>query len=586
MHPNGFKRKLNPEQCQDFPEWKVGAERQTATGDIQNYWSCAQTVDIDGYDVLIMPKGVVVYHGSSVLAEHLVRFPVGPAFYQESNIQGIPPSELELVARDPSTIEEYISTRMKTQSGQSIRIMPSWYSNPRVALQYTIPKPGENDRIREACVGHCVFAYLTKRDIKLLRIDSEHNINILLSHSNMTDTVRDAIGFMLQIDVTRVERPFGETVFARKRDAVTAGRLSVNVVDTLFTDWLCQNMPKLDGYCAADITLERRFGALPTGQAEVVTTKRFHGEMALCNPFNLLSRNYDSPQDWQHMNLTGAPQTVRQFMGQLSLYETINNNFHSGNLFEHSIWTLLSAEKFFAPMAPQSPAVYMYGCFLAFIHDIGKMVHPKADGTSTEVYYNVARQKYIYFDVRDHPQIGARYWMSDSIPLMNPAIDPFSPVGYLSPQQMARDMGIILIPEWVMLGSVALSVHRVFGEMLLKPLNNKVFERNSNAYNTSIASYVLQVIALAENSLGANLTSSSMRTLITLCMIVSNADISATQPVDAGTGRTTDANLKNRLNRKSSIWPYISNVSKRYSGARFPLSEPLVQDIFDYSKSL
>ena len=113
-----------------------------------------------------------------------------------------------------------------------------------------------------------------------------------------------------------------------------------------------------------------------------------------------IERDYNNPSDWQYMNIKDIPTEMRELLIDMDRYKTTNIDFHSGDLLEHSIWTMLNIENMFNKNNKYNKWVsnisLKYNKLLSItglLHDIGK-------GGDNNI---------LYYDKKDHPLEGYKY---------------------------------------------------------------------------------------------------------------------------------------------------------------------------------
>lgn len=531
--------------------WKNGdffTDNTTSIMFKRNYFDCG-IYYFDGiFNVVRFPKGMSVYHGSGILANSVVEFPVGINFYKpydmssNNNLEIKPdPTTLEflnIAATSDENIEEIIS--------KSINITAGWYANPSVAEMYS--KLTDNKRINTVCEDDCVFSYKLKKDIILFLLDDDYNIaKLFQSNTNIVpNDQKNNLASMFNIKVpvgsdqpvlikTNEDKPF-------KRLNYTKTRISDRKWDKPFADWICKNIIEKFNYSG--------YGA--TTQQTPIHGGVFHLEFIFCNAFKWLQRDLDNPKDWQYKKNIKVSNNISTFIKQLKLYETTNVNFHSGNLYEHSVWCLLNAEEFLK--FPDLTLVDDYDfnlkkviAFSAFIHDIGKM-YPY---NTNIVKFNSKRKKFVYFAVKRHPTYGMDYINGNQLlPIIN---EDGVKTEDLNIDDLFRDFGIDL--NYKVIVSAILGMHWEFGNSLKK------FNQDTNKVDSIADEY----IKLATTFLPQNLEKKWFRFSIYGMLTVSLSDIMATLPHGVDDIKFNLTPYDN-LNKSSYFFPYIQNVPKKYRG--------------------
>lgn len=561
--------------CQaDFPDWLNG-ETTVEDGEIVSLLKCSLQKRIRGYDAYILPPGAAVFHGSTKLTESLVEFPVGRGFYDEKQ-RGFSKSSLSVVADSYKGIEENLAILNHEY------IAPSWYSDPKVAQIYT----GSPQ-----CKGDCVFMYRTNKQVRLLQLDSHRNVYRLLTHSKMTPQVGRELEYMMGVKLSQ---------YNEQTQSFSSGfaRVSRTLRDTVFARWFCDNFSaKFDGYAADAIQSGYDEEELALGKKqpthfysatyESKPEFKFHPEIVFCNAFNVLERRYEG-YDWQSVEFGDFPPYVVKFVEQLFLYKTINTGFHSGNLLQHSVWSLLWSEAvmklirvnaFSAEVRAilEDVEIQKLATFGAFIHDIGKMKPFNVNNGEIEVYKLAYHSGYVYYDVVDHPLYGFQFVLMDEGP------DEFDPdnsedqIGILNMEKLASDMGVSYTENNKLIIAASIYHHRDLGLKLLKPLNEDPSFPNLEGEMQSYLTALYRTFAYIRGNVNNDVERIK---LVYVSSVIAGADILATQPPKVP---ETGMNIRSRL------FPYMSNFSKNYPGITIetkvliPLIETLIKMSIRYT---
>jgi hypothetical protein len=526
--------------CSKIPlwDWKKGWNTSINIGSAHipmNYFSCG-TYYFDGeYQVVKFPKGMQLYHGSGALANANVEFPAGVDLYKpynmgsKSNINGV-----ELIK---STIENpYQSVEFETS--KFFKISPGWFGTPNIATTYSL----QNKKFANKCGDKCINVYELKEDCIFLLLDNNFNIWKILNNPNVPQKNKDQLKFMFDLQhfgAEFSETEFGKLIFKHKK------RLSFREVDLPFTDWLCSFIPREYAGYAANTPVEKK-------------KIYFHLEFMFCNPLKWLKRNLSNPIDWQNMDLKNAPVEISLLLDQMSLYKSVNVDFHAGDLFEHSIWSLLFAEqlvlnntRYGIPDIETQKKI----AASAFIHDIGKM-------TPNSKHVVKRNNEYIYFSIPDHPKIGGDYIRgTQSLPILNKNLEQigtFNINGLLTElgfkQQDFSNLAKIIDLHW--------------------ELGNYINKWSGPGDLKTVDEYI--------NHVGSKQSFVFFYSLI----VVSTADVLASQPYGMN-------NLTAELNHKSRFFPFITNVPKKYRGGdvaditserRNAFSESVLDRVLEKSK--
>ena len=519
-------------------KWKEGSEFDDKSvlpyaGSIyRNYFDCGMYFFDGVFNVVKFPKDMILYHGSGILADNLAGFPVGIPYYNPET-PNIPVPSPVVVASSDESIEAIITENFPITAG--------WYADPRTARTYS------SQSIDNLCGDRCVYAYKVTRDIVLFLLDDDYNIGKLFNseESLVPNEVKENLAFMFDLgSLQKVPTRFNTVQFTKK------ARRSDRRYDLPFANWACTNIIKAlgySGYCANKQITEYHGGL-------------FHQEFVFCNAFKWLERDVTNTHDWQYnpvlQNVTGD---IKVYLDQLNLYECTNINFHSGNLLEHSVWSLLWAEYILEGRDEFKDFAINIGdefkraiAFAAFIHDIGKM---EPENHRENNIYNEKRDKYIYFDVPNHPRYGFDYIMKTS---NFPVYSNNEIVSHIDIDNLFNQFGVNL--KYKNLIADIILLHWGFGNSL-KRLNanpgdlNQILSEYSESFYETISPHV-------NNSV-------DFRFGIYALIVVSMSDILATQPY--GMNRITKTRPSpDNINKRSTNFPFISNITKNYKGINLP----------------
>ena len=274
-----------------------------------------------------------------------------------------------------------------------------------------------------------------------------------------------------------------------------------------------------------------------------------------------------NPNDWQNQitinNSSDIDPLIKLYYEQLSLYETTNINFHSGNLLEHSIWSLLWSEyilnqdgKFEGLMIPdvikKNNDLKRVIAFSAFIHDIGKMAYI----LDTSIIYNSLRKKFIYYDVKEHMIYGANFIKNGIFPVYD---DNAKLVKDVKIDELFSKFGIDL--KYKQLIAIIITFHWDFGNILKKLNENILIMKTLDKYLNDIYNMI--------NPTNVD----SFVVCVSSVLIVSMSDILATQPY--GINRITNKKINTisslSVNKESDYFPFIKNIPKNYKGINLPV---------------
>ena len=121
----------------------------------RNIFDCGEYFFDGIFNVIRFPKGMQVYHGSSILANGVIEFPVGIDYYNDIKINDkkYRQKDLSIIGTTTEEIEEIISN--------NYAISPSWYGDVDTAQMYSITS---SDKFTKIISDRYVMAYELKED--------------------------------------------------------------------------------------------------------------------------------------------------------------------------------------------------------------------------------------------------------------------------------------------------------------------------------------------------------------------------------------------------------------------------------------
>jgi len=488
-------------------DWNSGEEQEFRLGSIKiplNYFSCG-TYFFDGvFQCVRFPKGMQLYHGSGALANANAEFPLGIDYYKTSSNRVSTNTLLQDVITHP---DESVSAELSRQ----VPVKPAWFGTYNTAKLYSRQQP----TFSKVCGDKCICVFRLKRDTVFVLLDNNFNIWRMINDPLIPDKAKEYLKRMFSLNgpvwIEAAKNEFGKIEIEQKK------RSSYREFDLPFTDWLCSYLPSEYAGYAANVPVKDK-------QAF------FHLEFMICNPLVWLERDLSSPKDWQHFNTKMAPLEVVKLLNQMRLYKSINIDFHSGDLFEHSIWSLLFAERlttntYFGQQLPVEFAKKIAAT--ALLHDIGKM-----DPNNSKV--SKRKSDYVYFSIKEHPRTGSDYILGNKqIPILDPTT--LEQVSVINMPELLGELGFVS-SDVVALAKVV-DMHWEFGLFLdmWDEVSDKAVDMYINKVGNEPYAFFLVIV------------------------LVSVADVLASQPYGVN-------NLTAELNHHSRFFPYISNVPKKYRG--------------------
>lgn len=372
------------------------AEKINGKDFFRTVFDCSKYYYDGNFNVVEIPEGINLYHGSLRLADNLVLIPVGKTYMDNLKNKG-PEIDNEMLAvmDEPNDIQKLLSAYEPPMAG--------WFADPKVANAYSCGQPsqGENNIPFQHCckdkniagldfsVKSCVMVYKTKTPVKLILMDDPYNAFKLrkkiinLSHEdiikianfikiarpnnyNYPKTTNDLIYYMdafyggdinslIFDEVKESQIPLKRfNLYNKDGSHLTHfNRNSKYEWDIPFSVIICYIINKLSlkyaGYGSP---------SMATSQHTNPENKRneFHMEIVLCNPVEYLTRDYDNPIDWQHNpKKNNYPSVLTNYINTIKNYAVINYKEYAGNLYENAIWALLYVEYI---IYPNKDAIY------------------------------------------------------------------------------------------------------------------------------------------------------------------------------------------------------------------------------------
>ena len=522
--------------------WKSGSlniDTSTGVDFIRNYFDCGIYYFDGEFNVVKFPKGMNLFHGSFILADNVVEFPLGIKFYEKYKYFDNNPNNkkfTENILSIAATSDENIETIL-TDYPSVFPITAGWYGDPKVAKGYAGRK----------CDNKCIFSFKLKKDIVMIMIDDDYNIAKILNSSIYPDNMKNNLKNMFTIYNQLPYELITDNPFKRIK-YLSKNRISDRNWDLPFAEDICKFIISKNGYS----------GYCATKQYSTYHQPNFHLEFIFCNALKYMSRDLENVMDWQYnKNMKNIINNPNNIISQMSLYETTNVDFHSGNLLEHSIWSLLFMEFYL------NKNIYTMNwinnidkkviSFTAFIHDIGKM-----NVNNSNIKVNNKRKKFIYFNVPDHPKIGGEYILEGKkMPIFDFELNQ---IGYLDINNLFYEYGIPI--EYKYLIATLIDLHWYYGKDVVGNYNNS--NKTENEIIDILNKYNNKCFSIFQTYFPDNFkTKENYISMIKALILLSIIDVEATQPY--GINRIERGNIK-ELNKESIYYPNITNLPKKYRG--------------------
>ena len=494
-----------------------------------------------------MPKDTVLYHGSAVLADKLIVYPVGTRFYQ----QDLKHSDSYVVAQTDKEIQEIISENDDS-------ISPSWYGNLETAKLYS---GSSLDQILDYnCANKCILAYKLKKEAIFLLLNNEYNMAKLYKEdlqpplkknfSNMFDNFTkdnyqtfDNIKENLGNNIPQSPRVNIDGTPLKSYEILNNSprRTSTRPDDLPVTEFLCKNTFRQRGYAGYIIP-----------EMLKSSTSYFHSEIVFCNPFQYLERDYLNDNDWQYNPTDKKTPALNALIDLMKKYKTTDVNTQSGNLYEQTVWAVLWIEELFRFVSTRKYFIDLKfsdaenTIFLktlavaAFLHKIGKI---------TSQNYRPAKQDFFYSDSdteKNDPEISYDY-------IQKKAID------YIKLEQVFSDIGFSMkIEDMMDYIASPIYVYKIF---------TKEFTTSSNDFNV-LKKFITRLNSIEKLKFSSKNQKRKLYVVFISIMLGFSDMLSTIPPGIYNLSRNNiDLSISN-INIQSEVIPNIKNVSSIYKGSR------------------
>ncbi len=527
---------LNSSPCSGS-NWLANTGWTDKYGETRYWFDCGKFYFDGTYNVVELPVGMSLYHGSAGLVWSNNQMPLGLEYYQPGSVKFT--SQQKSLLKDPS-----VPLAQKEQLLDR-DVSPGWYGDLQVAREYS--QKGEVEEF--TCNDKCVLAYVTTKPLVMMDLNDPFNLRLLLQSPDIPVEIRDALAQAHVLGNVKVQP--GEAVSLALSRIVDTRQAIENKGNNDPSSNLQQAYHPLKRYLGKTnrVTSRQQGYLLPLFLIKKLVQEGYTGYVNPRTPYikegkatglsrfpelvfgstvqQFLRRDYTNPYDWQHQSWELAPPTVRRLLEDFSTYRTLNISGHSGDLIEHSLWTMFFADKMFTTRWRGDLDAGMLTRRLvsvaAFLHYLGKG----------------GRKRHVYYDKPDHPQVGGQMILGKTPYRVKSKDIPI--------KKVLEELGITDEVYIRIIAAVAAS-HWEFGVAI----------RDSNP-----AEYYNKVLkVLQEYQLPMILSDKKeLRLFLQLLILISAADIQAQQPyIDH------QSLLSGQGNKRSDIFPYLSNRSKVYPG--------------------
>lgn len=549
---------LNVNTCNDMGldkkwDWKSGELWDDSSTNIlfkRNYFDCGVYYFDGVFNVVKFPKDMSLYHGSGMLADNVVEFPAGFKYYEKYNLDN-PESSTDVDVNEILTVVSTTNETIEEAITKYLPITAGWYADPSSSKLYS--NRGSNIILNNICNDRCISAYKLKKDITMLLLDDDYNIAKLLASSDniVPIEIKSMLRKMFSIQNDTANRTNSDNPFVRLH--YEKDRSSNLQWDIPFSKWICDFLINVQNYA----------GYAANTQKSISHGGTFHLEFVFCNAFKYLKRDLTNVLDWQH-NSVLYPDMIKTYMQQLSLYKCTNINFHSGNLLEHSIWSLLYCEFNIKNLTIKIPNfsdnnkfsiddIICLTLFTSFIHDIGKM-------TPSECKMN--NGSFYYMDIPNHTIFGYEYILGiKNIPIYDSKMNIS---GYIDIKDLFNVFKVDY-DKYKYIIALVILLHQLYGKSYLnqynqgKPINEVIIDFVKLIINDYYVKYITDYQILKVND------KDTLLLFFYLLLITSISDIEASQPYGIN-NLTNMLSTSIELNKRSEYFPFITNMPKKYRG--------------------
>jgi hypothetical protein len=306
----------------------------------------------------------------------------------------------------------------------------------------------------------------------------------------------------------------GNTILTRPKGSVT---------DASWVVWLNQYLDTLfDG-----IFVDRLWRDEATKDMSLLSASQ--DEVILFDATDSLRRDITDCLDWQYNPFLHLPPVLHELKMLMQRFFTTNTLFHAGDLWEHSTWACLWAERIVDILGLQCNIDIKVLSALALIHDIGKC-NPEACERRKDSFH--------YYNQPQHPKVGKEFIVKERpFPVDMDALLAYLFEGKLTPEEV----GFVVESHWD-LGPVLSAWVR------------------QNKQHSVITRYADQHKGMSEK-------------MVKYLFFTSVADILAAQPPNR---QVTMENIASRY------WP-ITNLPRHYKGDQVMENRVGITDLQDLS---
>lgn len=536
--------------------------------------------DGSGYWYYELPDIFTLYHGSSTMVTNNIEVPVGRPFYEPVNTTE---EKLKIIRlnnerqqNDYKFIKNIIGEKKSyidylSSFFQSLYTTdPSWFGDSGTAQLYSSTTDLSNpDSIKRGliCDKNCILSFSLIKPLRLFAYHDKRNHDLIFKDANIPDEQKQNLAEMFYSNY-----PYIEKVNFRDINvfSMNINRVSYREYDIPFAKWMCENILSLYG-----------FDGIAAPKLVSTFHSMFHLEIILCNAQKCLKRNYDDPYDWQYNDMKGSTNAMK-IIEQMKLYENINSDAESGNLYEKSVWSVLWSEtlleKFSDIIEISDPRYNKLMSFFSFIYQLGALNTVEYHHISNKkdenfyIFINNERKKMQYFLMKNYEYVAENMINENNINLycyvydkqvfeicdrmsLDELFDAFDIKGIFNSTILRRMLILCCVYH-----NDLYRYYEMFNSKEVKGIPD--FESNVIVNYLSIISDYFSDLSI-DDGIKRNILSFAT----VLLVIVSLSCILSKQPylykLEDFKKRSVS---KSKLNKKSKYFPFITNISKKVRG--------------------
>lgn len=533
--------------CRGDPWMKLSGHWKDKFGNDRYWFECGKYYFDGIFNVITFPKNMSLYHGSRQLAYYNVKYPLGIKYF-DMNYNWMGSDGIKFL-KSNAPIEE-----KKSLIEERTPFVVGYYGDQEVANSYSAQQSGS-----EACGMNCTFAFKLVKDATFVDLYDPYNLMVLITSDEFLSkqgkkVLEKAYKITGQKNFMDMQKTFGagfnnlpknmypllqQAFNPFRRFLIDSTRGSLRNPDYLVpTEMLKSIIPRgYAGFCnprspytSGTLKGQYRFAELVFGK----------------NVLDYVERDFTNPFDWQYFDNKRLFGEIGKLINDMKMYETLNINFHQGDLYQHSVWVALYIQNQFTnstEWVQGIPYELRDLCVISgFLHDIGK---------GGDLLFT-------YYDKPEHPETGFEYIIGNKL-------------YRLSEDNVALDIATLLkninvSPKYKGVVAFLVLSHWEFGDHI----------RRMNGSNTSeIAIEYASKLKKMWTRSGLNPDTDSAVILANMAMLVSACDIMGSEAY-MNTERFDELakelakkpdKIVNDLNEHLKSFEYIVNTPKVHRGA-------------------